>query len=220
MNSYSHYLCLILLLPLLGNAQVIDVDGNEYKTKEIGTQSWMIDNLDVSKFKNGDIILEAKNIEDWNEAIESGKPMYCYYDFDKKNGETYGKLYNWFAVKDKRGLAPEGWHIPSLGEFNILIKSAGGVDEAGGNLISSSLWENKEEATNETGFSALPSGTLYNSGNFEDLGAISYFWTRTIINETRIHYIDIWSDSCFGAGVDNNDEAWIEEGLSVRCLKD
>ena len=213
-------LALYLILSSSTYAQVSDIDGHQYPTQKIGTQVWLSQNLNVSHFRNGDAIPEAKNLAAWNQAVQQKQPMWCYYDLDATNGKTHGKLYNWFAVRDPRGLAPLGWHIPSLAEFDILIHTAGGLDQAGANLISSALWGEGEKASNETGFSALPSGTLYNSGKFEDLGASSYFWTSTPISNSRIHYIDIWVSGCFGSMVDNGDEAYIEEGLSVRCVQD
>jgi uncharacterized protein (TIGR02145 family) len=95
-------------------------DGKIYKTVVIGAQTWMAENLNVSTFRNGDNIPEAKTNEEWNTAGENGQPAWCYYDFDSNNGAEYGKLYNWFAVTDLRGLAPFGWHTPNLDEWNIL----------------------------------------------------------------------------------------------------
>jgi uncharacterized protein (TIGR02145 family) len=80
---------------------------------KIGTQIWATRNLDASTFRNGDTIPEAKTDEEWKAAGNDKKPAWCYYNNDPANGKKYGKLYNYYAVKDKRGLAPEGWHIPS-----------------------------------------------------------------------------------------------------------
>jgi hypothetical protein len=91
------------------------------KTKELSRNNevaipkyvWMETNLNVDKFRNGDPIPEARTKEAWLLAGANGQPAWCYYDNDPSNGEQYGKLYNWYAVNDPRGLAPEGWHIPS-----------------------------------------------------------------------------------------------------------
>ena len=95
-------------------------DGKEYKTVVIGNQTWMAENLNVGRFRNGELIPEAKTLEEWQEAIDEKKPAWCYYDNDIKKGELYGKLYNWYAVNDPRGLAPLGWHIPTINEWNNL----------------------------------------------------------------------------------------------------
>jgi uncharacterized protein (TIGR02145 family) len=208
------------LFPLVVFGQLKDVDGQAYRTQKIGSQTWMTENLNTSKFRNGDVIPEAKDLDMWEEAIEEGKPMWCFFNFDKKNEKIHGKLYNWFAVIDERGLAPEGWHVPTTQEFDVLISFAGGEDDAPFHLMASELWEKDEAITNKTGFSAAPSGTLYNSGEFEDLGIWCYLWSCSPINETRFHYFEIWMDGCFGPMLDNSVEAWIEEGLSVRCVKD
>ncbi len=80
---------------------------------KIGNQVWTSKNLDVEQFNNGDKIPEAKTNEEWNLANKNKTSAWCYYDNDNKNGMKYGKLYNWYAITDPRGIAPKGWHIPS-----------------------------------------------------------------------------------------------------------
>ena len=87
------------------------------KETKIGMQTWATKNLDVSSFRNGDAIPEAKTREDWIKAGEEGKPAWCYYEYDPTNGQKYGKLYNWYAVNDPKGLAPNGWHVSSSLEW-------------------------------------------------------------------------------------------------------
>ena len=87
------------------------------QTITIGTQVWMTKNLDVATFRNGDPIPQAKTDEEWEKAGENQQPAWCYYDNDPANGAKYGKLYNWYAVNDSRGLAPVGYHIPSDAEW-------------------------------------------------------------------------------------------------------
>ena len=99
---------------------------NYAQTVNIGTQVWVTKNLDVDKFRNGDPIPQAKTNEEWKAAGENKQPAWCYYDNDPANGANYGKLYNWYAVNDKRGLAPEGWHVPSKMEWDTLAKFLGG----------------------------------------------------------------------------------------------
>jgi uncharacterized protein (TIGR02145 family) len=93
----------------------------------IGKQKWSTTNLDVESFKNGDPIKEAKTNEEWILAEQSGEPAWCYYDNDEKNESQYGKLYNWHAVNDSRGLAPDGWHIPTDAEWKELSQHLGGA---------------------------------------------------------------------------------------------
>ena len=104
---------------------------NSFEEVTIGNQIWMTKNLNVDKFRNGDPILEAKTDEEWQKAGEKKQPAWCYYDNDPKNGEQYGKLYNWYAVNDPRGLAPEGYHVPTDAEWTQLSDYLGGEDVAG-----------------------------------------------------------------------------------------
>ena len=111
------------------------------QTVTIGTQVWMTKNLDVATFRNGDPIPQAKTDEEWDKANEKEQPAWCYYDNLPRNGEKYGKLYNWYAVNDPRGLAPEGWHVPSDAEWTVLIDYLGGGDVAGTKMKSKSGWD-------------------------------------------------------------------------------
>ncbi|MBM3455516.1 MAG: hypothetical protein FJX80_10255, partial [Bacteroidetes bacterium] len=114
-----------------------------FKSVKIGAQTWMAENLNVSTFRNGDPIPEAKTNEEWEKAGKEGKPAWCYYENDSKNGAKYGKLYNWYAVNDSRGLAPTGWHIPSDAEWTTLENQLG--DDAGKKMKSTSGWKSWEE---------------------------------------------------------------------------
>ena len=108
---------------------------------QIGSQIWQSKNLDVATFSNGDRIFEAKSIKDWDDAISSKQPAWCYYNFNPENGKKYGKLYNMYAVMDPRGLAPVGYHIPSENEWEILEKFIG-AENAGKKLKSTNGWSN------------------------------------------------------------------------------
>jgi uncharacterized protein (TIGR02145 family) len=114
-----------------------------YKSVKIGTQIWMTENLNVSTFRNGEPIPEAKTEEEWVKAGENKQPAWCYYNNDPKNGAKYGKLYNWYAVYDSRGLAPAGWHIPTDAEWTTLENQLG--DDAGNKMKSTSGWDSFEE---------------------------------------------------------------------------
>ena len=108
----------------------------------IGTQVWMTKNLDVATFRNGDPIPQAKTSdEEWDKAyVDAEQPAWCYFDNLPRNGEKYGKLYNWYAVNDPRGLAPEGWHVPSDAEWTQLTDYLGGREKAGAKMKSENGW--------------------------------------------------------------------------------
>ncbi len=108
-----------------GNGKIESVNSiseikKEEKTIAIGKQIWMTENLNVTHFRNGDPIPEAKTKDEWVTANKQGKPVWCYYENDPKNDGKYGRLYNWFAVSDTRGLAPIGWKIPEFEDLNLL----------------------------------------------------------------------------------------------------
>jgi uncharacterized protein (TIGR02145 family) len=109
------------------------------QTVTIGTQVWMTKNLNVDKFRNGDSIPQAKTDEEWKKAGENGQPAWCYYDNNPANGAKYGKLYNFYAVNDSRGLAPKGYHIPTDAEWTTLIDYLG--SDAGKKMKSKSAWK-------------------------------------------------------------------------------
>jgi len=114
---------LLLLLICLLNIYVVKCQNPvELGSIQIGEQTWMDKNLDVIKFRNGDPIPQAKNISEWLSAGENSKPTWCFYEFDEKNGANYGKLYNWYAVRDKRGLVPNGWRIPTDSDWVKLFE--------------------------------------------------------------------------------------------------
>jgi uncharacterized protein (TIGR02145 family) len=137
----------------------------------IGDQIWKTENLNVDKFRNGDLIPEAKSAEEWVKAGASGKPVWSCYDNDPANCELYGKIYNWYAVNDPRGLAPEGWKIPSKADFvetiEFLAKKKledGSRDEnAGKNMKFTNYWignfDEPNNGNNSSCFSGLPGGS-------------------------------------------------------------
>lgn len=181
---------------------------------KIGKQTWSAENLDADNFRNGDPIPEAKTIEDWKKAGVEGKPAWCYYDNDPANGKKYGRLYNWYAVNDPRGLAPKGCHIPTDEEWKALSDSLG---KDAGTLMKNSLgWKENGNGTNACGFNALPSGYRYENGEFENLGAKAYWWSSTDL----LTY-SAWLRSISFINPDlyrffSNKRL----GLAVRCIKD
>ncbi len=197
---------------------VIDISGNKYKTVFIGGRQWMAQNLNVDKYRNGDPIPHVQNASQW---IKLTTGAYCYYENNTANGIVYGKLYNFYAVKDPRGLAPVGWHIPTEVERNALINSFGGQLKAGGALkgVGTTYWNSPNTgATNESGFNALPGGTRtsYN-GNFQEIKRTAYFWTSTSKYSTAASTIALEASST-GSSLGNLGNNL--NGMSVRCIKD
>lgn len=120
------------------------------QTVTIGSQIWMTKNLDVANFRNGDPIPEAKTDAEWKAAGENEQPAWCYYDNDTANGTKYGKLYNWYAVNDPRGLAPTGYHIPTDAEWTKLSDYLG--NDAGTKMKSAPVYETKIRYVDEGGY--------------------------------------------------------------------
>jgi uncharacterized protein (TIGR02145 family) len=120
------------------------------QTVVIGSQVWMTKNLDVAIFRNGDTIPQATSEEAWIAAAENMQPAWCYYNNDPKNGKKYGKLYNWYAVNDPRGLAPMGFHIPSEEEWNILNVYLDNGVSSGKKMKSISGWNSDTTSGSKT----------------------------------------------------------------------
>jgi len=186
------------------------------QTVTIGTQVWMTKNLDVSTFRNGDPIPQAKTDEEWVKAGDNKQPAWCYYENDPANGAKYGKLYNWYAVSDSRGLAPVGYHVPSDAEWEKLVDYLGGEGKAGDKMKSKQGWAEDGNGTNSSGFSGLPGGARGSNGTFFNFGKDGYWWSCTGSNT-----YDAWLCllSCSNGNVlryySNK-----EKGFSVRCLRD
>lgn len=191
------------------------------KSVKIGNQIWMSENLNVDRFRNGDPIPEAKTDEEWITAALAGKPAWCYYDNNPENGNKYGKLYNWHAVNDKRGLAPEGWHIPTKagwqiqppGEFEILEAAAHDSSNA---LKAIGQGTGKGAGTNTTGFSALLAGWRSSDLSFDNLGVEAYFWSSTEYDAIDANGLALDA----GNNTQYDDPNYKEYGFSVRCIKD
>jgi uncharacterized protein (TIGR02145 family) len=194
-------------------AQVTDKDGNVYKTVTIGTQEWTSENLNVEHYRNGDLIPQVQNKNEW---LNLTTGAWCYYNNDSANGKTYGKLYNWFAVNDSRGLAPEGWHIPGDTEWTILTDFLGVA--VGGKLKATTLWQSPNtEATNESGFTGLPGGGRGSNGRFDFIGKFCFFWSASEdVNGTKWNRNLRYNRSDVGRDGGNYEK----DGLSVRCVRD
>jgi uncharacterized protein (TIGR02145 family) len=201
---------------ILPEENKIIVPDTQFKTVKIGNQHWMKHNLNVNHFRNGAPIPHAKTDKEWVKAGENEQPAWCYYDNDSENEKKYGKLYNWFAVNDPRGLAPQGYHIPTDEEWEELVSYVGGKDVAGIKLKSQSRWKDNGNGTDEFGFTALPGGLRFSDGYFDDVGYGGYWWSATedVANNAWYRYMGYgYSD----VGRSSNVK---ELGFSVRCVRD
>jgi uncharacterized protein (TIGR02145 family) len=214
----NKFLIIIIVSVMATNsliAQVIDKDGHVYSTIKIGKQEWLAENLDVSHFRNGDSITEVEDIGEWQKAGEDGKAAWCYYKNDSAFGATYHKLYNWYAVNDPRGLAPESWHIPTSLDWENLSDYLGGEDVAGGSLKTTSGWDDNGNGTNKSGFAALPGGYRSVNGAFSTIGEYGNWWSssESTVSDAWYYYLYNNYASIYKHLINK------ENGLSVRCIK-
>jgi uncharacterized protein (TIGR02145 family) len=200
--------------------EIIDIDGNNYTYVIIGNQKWMVENLRTSKYSNGDTIPNVTDNSEW-QNLNNG--AYCWYDNDNSNEDTYGKIYNWFAVADSRNLCPVGWHVPSDGDWTVLtdyLTANGHIGSEGTALKAIEGWNDDGNGTDDFKFRALPSPGRFNSGYFCSYCPNQYgdWWSSTESNKS-------------------NERAWCRElatiydsvnrfdgakyyGMYVRCLED
>jgi uncharacterized protein (TIGR02145 family) len=192
--------------------EVTDIDGNVYHTVVIGTQTWMVENLKTTKYRNGDAI---PNISDfsWPTTTFGG---YCSYLNSTYNKSTFGYMYNWYAAMDSRNLAPAGWHIPSDAEWKTLSDYLGGDTVAGGKLKDTIQWYYPNiGATNQSGFSGLPGGITHTQE--WNLYAYGYWWSTSEYSATAILFRQLYfNESTFVRRIDGV-KTW---AMSVRCIKD
>lgn len=174
-------------------------------TIKIGSQEWATEDLKVTKFRNGEDIPLVTDNEKWSKLKTAG---YCITP--KGN-----YLYNWYAVNDPRGLAPEGFHVPTDGEWTVLENFLGGSSVAGAKMKSSPSDTPPWNGTNSSGFSALPGGYRDFGGNFDDAGYYGYWWSSSANGSSYAWYRDLYS------GNDNVSRDYYHRpvGFSVRCLK-
>jgi uncharacterized protein (TIGR02145 family) len=178
-------------------------------------------NLDVETYRNGDPIPQVTDFATWL-SLTTG--AWCYYDNNITNGIIYGKLYNWYAVNDPRGLAPIGWHIPTVSESTILADYSGYTPEVGyvnAKILKetgTTYWRASNDiATNSTGFTALGNGYRDSHFDFVGINIFGYYWTSTDIpiDPTVAYAYLIYEDNFYPS-----DERLKEEGASVRCIRD
>lgn len=206
---------------------IADGEGNIYSTIYVGAQRWMAENLRTSRYSNGDPISFAPGAVQWG---ASGSGSWCYYEGDAGYNVFHGKLYNWYVVQDPRNVCPNGWHVPSDADWKELelvigipmpnlnsTGSRGAEANAGGQLKSLIMWDNPNiGATDSLGFAALPGGSRFTTGLFDQGGAKGYWWTSSGSDAVYAWQRSLANDN---AGVFRFVGAKTV-GASVRCLED
>jgi uncharacterized protein (TIGR02145 family) len=200
----------------------------QYESVRIGNQEWMTKNLDMDRFRNGDLIPHIESDEEWKEAGKNGQPAWCYYDNNPENGRKYGKLYNWFAVTDSKGLTPEGWHVPSDEEWTSLVEYLG-KDAASYKMKSIEGWVEWEDldgeiqkgaGDNSSGFNSLPGGFRCSGRSFCNISSYSHFWSSTEYDNSFAWFRSLYynySDVYRNYNILYNFSK--SSGASVRCLR-
>ena len=178
---------------------------------------WQEKNLNVDTYRDGTPILHAQTGNQWDDAFAQGIGAWCYYNHDPANGPIYGKLYNWYAVNNPRGLAPLGYHVPTRNEWQLYIACLGGQNVASGKMreTGTTHWNPTNiGATNSSGFTALPGGILGGHSFFSNVNTACNLWTST--RNELFYYVNLTNTvdlvQYYGANY--------EVGVSVRCLKD
>ncbi len=201
-----------------------DIDGNKYRAIQIGSQTWMADNLKVTRYRNGDIIPNVQNSNDWENAISGA---WCSYNNDSQMEVTYGKLYNWFAAVDNRNVCPVGWHVPSANEWELLKDFLGPFSGRVMKAVGTKYWSPESVnlgvgmADNLSGFTGIPSGERYvGSGSVGFYGVLGWngYWSSTqkpsFVNTAITFSLNYNSDVLL------KDDKIFTQGLCIRCIKD
>ncbi len=199
---------------------ITDAENNTYKTVTIGTQTWMAENLKVTKYNDGTAIPNITDNTQWSQ-LSTG--AWSYYNNDVANNAKYGKLYNWYAVSKisngNKNVCPTGWHVPTDAEWTVLTEYLSGASVAGGKMkeVGTTSWNSPNtDATNTSLFTGLPGGSRYNNGYYYDVGGNGYWWSST---EDDIY--DAWNRDLYGIDGDaDRGSRGKRAGLSVRCLRD
>lgn len=225
MNTSKKNLLLIstIILGLIVSSQTIqkNVKNETIQTVKIGDQIWTATNLNVEYFSNGDVIPEVKTKTEWIEAGRSNKPAWCYYN--NKLNNSKGKLYNWNAVNDKRGLAPKGWHIPKRWEWEKLFDIVGGDSIAGyklskynpNQILRGPNIKVAIKSKNIFKFNAEKVGERLSYGEFNYNSEEIHFWSNSYESEDEASSVYI---NC-SVGVATMEKAYKSNGYSVRCIK-
>ena len=188
-----------------------------YPSVLIGAQYWMAQNLEVTTYRNGDPIPYVTDATAWAALTTGATGAWCYYNNDPANGSLYGKLYNWYAVNDSRGLAPTGWHVPTDVEWTTLETTLGGAAGDKMKVAGTTRWAAPNTgADNSSGFASLPGGGRGSNGAFGDVGTNGNWWSSTVVGSTEAFIRNLNS----GNGNVSRNPYTKTYGFSVRCLRD
>ena len=217
-----HLLILVAFVTMLSGCRkaekppdpVADIDGNTYKTVNIDSRIWMAENLKTTRFNDGGAISLTTDADTWNNLASDG---FCWYNNDVLNKDTYGAIYNGYAV-DSGNLCPAGWHVPSIEEWRELSRFLGDSAKAGGKMkeAGTNHWLSPNNSDNSSGFNALPSGIRYFEGTFSSIQTYTGIWSSTEVAQG-----DLWCASLYYAesslSLNHKNKKY---GFSVRCIKD
>ena len=192
----------------------IETNYNGQGIISIGDQTWTSKNLEVTKYRNGNVIPQVQDKAKWSK-LKTG--AWCYYENKTANGTKYGKLYNWYAVNDPRGLAPKGYHIPTYEEWTILTDYLGGLDVAGTEMKSTQGWDENRNGTNSSSFNGLPGGYRDFYGNFFGVVDGGDWWSSS---EYGTNYAEFLKFDNSHQGAYSEETYGKQLGRSVRCLRD
>lgn len=195
---------------------VTDIDGNTYKTVVIGNQEWMAENLKTTTYNDGTTIALVSDASSWDNLTTGA---FCWYNNNESEyAETYGALYNWYAV-ETGNLCPDGWRVPTDDDFTTFknyIDSDGHNENVGTALKADHGWTNEGNGTDNYEFKALPAGIRFGTDGFLMAGACCYYWSSTVL---AAEYIKMWSLSYSGSDFYRGNYTK-DFGLSIRCIKD
>ena len=211
----------------------VTFDGHTYDVVQIGYQCWFAENLRTEHYTNGDAIPANLSMDEYRSTNSGavvvygdgeGEDTYCMSrspDGDACDPvwslNEYGRLYNWYAVDDARGLCPTGWHVPTDGDWTEMTDYLGGESVAGGEMKTTYGWDKKGNGTNSSGFSGLPGGFCQVAIEYILAGRDSYWWSSSPAD-----YWSAWSRHLHHGNTNfsRSDAANRRYGYSVRCLKD
>ncbi len=199
---------------------ITDTEGNTYKTVYIGTQTWMAENLKVSKYSDGTPIPNITDNAQWSNLTTGA---WAYYNNDTTNNAKYGKLYNWYVVSPttngNKNICPTGWHVPSDAEWKLLIDFLGGASLAGAKMKEVGIinWNTSNiNATNSSLFTGVPGGSRNIIGVYDDIGSVGGYWSSTELDRNSAFYFHLYYNNDL---VGRYDELKVS-GISIRCLND
>lgn len=213
-TQYGNQVSFTTPMPDGPGGTITDADGNTYNTIWINGRQWMKENLKTTKYNNGTSIPNVTDNGAWGGL---STPAYCWYNNDQPTyGNTYGALYNWYAV-NTGNLCPAGWHVPTDAEWTALTDYVGGASIAGTKLKATSGWNSGGNGTDDFGFSALPGGYRRNGdGTFLSVGSRGYWWSSTESDAASA-----WSRRvAYDYGSVDRGYGSKRYGFSVRCVRD